>query len=149
MTIDELKHLKRLEAENDEFKRLAKEANDKAMAQKQMDLWISQANQFSAINPSFDFRAEIANPDFMDLLQRGVDVRSAYNVIHLNDIVESAKQVSEKQVIDRVKSRNNRPDELTNTLSSNVTIKSDPNQFTDDDMENIKKLVEQGKRIVF
>lgn len=149
MSIDELKHLKQIEAENQEYKKMVKEAQDKAQVTKQIETWQKQAYEFSAVNPSFDFKAEIANPEFMDLLQRGVDVRAAYNVVHLNDIVESAKQLSERQVIDRVKSRNNRPSELTNTLSSNVTIKSDPNSLTDDDLENIAKLVGQGKKIVF
>lgn len=153
MTVEQLKHLKQIEAENDEFKRQTAEANNKALAAKQVDQWIAQGKEFSAVNPGFDLNEEVNNPKtgqrFARLLQAGLSVQEAFNSIHMNEILNSAKQISEKEVIDRVKSRNARPDELTNGLTSNVRIKNDPNSFTDKDFEEIRKQVELGKRIIF
>lgn len=153
MTVEQLKHLKQIEAENEEFKRITAEANNKALAAKQVDEWIAQGKQFSAVNPNFNLNDEVNNPvtgmQFARLLQAGLSVQEAFNSVHLNDILNSAKQVSEREVIDRVKSRNARPDELTNGLTSNVRVKNDPNNFTDKDFEEIRKQVELGKKIVF
>lgn len=148
MSVDELIHLKQIEAENREFKRQAEEAQNKALMTEQINKWIEDARLFSEINPAFDFKAESQNSQFMGLLQAGIDVKTAYNVIHLNDIVASAGQVKEKETIDRIKSRNSRPDELTKGLTSKVTVKNDVNSFTDEDFERIKQLAAQGKRII-
>ena len=153
LTVEQLKHLKQMNFENEEFKRTAQEAQNKALAAKQVEDWVNQGKEFSAVNPGFDLNEEINNPDtgqrFARLLQAGLSVQEAFNSIHLNEILNSAKQVSTKEVIDRVKSRNARPDELTNGLTSNVRIKNDPNSFTDKDFEEIRKQVESGKRIIF
>lgn len=153
MTVEQLKHLKQIEAENEEFKRMSAEANNKMLAAKQVDDWVAQGKEFSAINPGFNLNDEINDPQtgkqFARLLQAGLNVREAYNSVHLNDILASAKQVSEREVISRVKSRNARPDELTNGLTSNVRVKNDPNNFTDKDFEEIRKQVESGKKIIF
>lgn len=149
MSVDEVIHLKRIEAENREFKRQAMEAQNRALMTEQINKWVDDAHKFSEMNPAFDFQKETQNQQFVELLKAGIDVKTAYNVMHINEIVDSAGQVKERETIDRIKSRNSRPDELTKGLTSKVAVKNDVNSFTDEDFERVKQLAAQGKRIVF
>lgn len=49
---------------------------------RQVSEWTAQGEWMKKIYPSFDFRAELQNKEFLDLLKKGLSVQQAYELIH-------------------------------------------------------------------
>lgn len=152
--VETLKEMKRLERENAAFK-AAREARERQeQAQRVYGDWMKQAEQLKTVYPSFDFAAETRNPQFLSLLKApGVDVRTAYEVIHRDEILGGAMQhtaqtVAQK-VVNDIAARGTRPQENGTAGQSAVVFKSDVNKLTKADRAEILKRVARGERIEF
>ena len=111
----------------------------------------------AGIYPGLSLEAEANDPEtgeqFMRLLSSGVDVRTAYEVIHKDDIISgamhyTAQKVKEKTVND-IRARGLRPQEngAQGSTAAKV-VKSDPKSWTDKDMDEVIRRVAAGERIV-
>lgn len=82
-------------------------------ANRQMELvrLQQQAEAVRAKYPDFDIPTEQQNPRFMEMLKRGVDMLTAYEVVHQDDIINRAVQDAEKKFTDKLRAKQNRPDE--------------------------------------
>lgn len=63
------------------------------MAQRQVQSWLSQGEELKSLYPGFDFNSEYANPEFKRLLLNGVPVKTAYYVLHMEEIQNKHAQV--------------------------------------------------------
>lgn len=158
LSVAQLKEFKRMERENAEFKRMAEEHDRQQHADMIYQQWINQSEQVKQIYGDFDLREEIGNPEtgerFMGLLRNGIDVKTAYEVIHKDDIIGGAMQYAvqrtEKRVADTIRARGMRPQE--NGAGGNATAmihKSDVNSLTKRDRDEIARRVRRGERITF
>ena len=84
----------------------------------------------------------------------GVDVRSAYEVVHRDEMrgaeMQYAAQRSAERMANAVRSNTARP--VENGLSSqqqNVVVKSDPRMLTKADRAEIRERVRRGEKIAF
>lgn len=156
LTVEQLKHLKKIERENAEFKRAAEEQQRRKEAGRVYSEWQRQADELKAIYPGFELEAECKSPDtgmrFVELLRNGIDVRTAYEVIHKDDLIGGAMQYTaeavRKKTLNDIRARGLRPAE--NGLSGNAAatvVKSDPKSFTKKDREEISRRVLRGERI--
>ena len=154
VTVEQLKTIKKLERENAAFREMAKERRQRAdqiYAQ-----WESQAQAAQAIYPGFDLREEINRTDtgerFMGLLRSGVDARTAYEVVHKDEIIGGAMQYTaqrvQEKVVNDIRARGMRPPENGgNGTGAARIVKSDPSAFTKKDRDEIARRVMRGERI--
>jgi hypothetical protein len=144
LTVAQYKDMLKIEHENKEYKeaeqsRLRKEHTDAKMTE-----WHKEATSLGV-----DLKAEADNPQtgkrFISLLSSpGIDVKTAYNAVHHDEIVSGAlKQasvVTEKIVTENIRTRGMRPDEAAAAGGAPVTIpKADPSKMTRQQREDWAK----------
>lgn len=154
ITVQQLKEIRKMERENAALKKQMQEQETKENASRLYAKWLDQAEQVSKIYPSFDLESEMQNPKFVDLLRvPSVDVRTAYEVIHKDEIIPSAMaftaQAVEKKLTNKIIANGARPIENGIVPQSASLIKSDPSQLTHKDIQEIRKRVAAGDTIKF
>ena len=154
VTVEQLKQFKKMERENTELKKLRDEKNAKEAAEKKVAGWMEESKQVKAIYPQFDLRSELQNPQFADLLRvPGVDVRTAYELTHKDEIIAGAMQFTaktvEKKIADKIAANGARPTENgLNSQSASLT-KSDVSQLTKAQRAEINRRVLGGEKVSF
>lgn len=153
ITVEQLKEIRKMEKENAELKRQMEEQNRKENANKLYAQWMEQAETAKAVYPSFDLRAEMQNPKFVDLLRSNIDVRTAYEVIHKDDIIAGAMQFTaekvEQKIADKIIAGGARPSENGNSSRGASVTKSDVSTLTRADRAEIARRVARGEKISF
>lgn len=153
ITVEQLKEIRKMEKENADLKRQMEEQNRKENANRLYAQWMEQADKAKAVYPSFDLRAEMQNPQFVNLLRNNVDVRTAYEVIHKDEIIPAAMQFTaktvEQKLTNKVIANGARPAENGNSSQGASVTKSDVSQLTKADRAEIARRVARGEKISF
>lgn len=152
MTVEQLKQFKKMERENEALKQAAAEQQRQNQARTVYAEWMQQAEAVKQMYPSFDLQTECQNETFVQLLRNNIDVKTAYEVLHRDDILGGAMaytaQKTREAMVNDIRTRGMRPSE--NGLSSNAAavVKTDVNKMTKAEREEIEKRVLRGERIV-
>lgn len=152
ISVEQLKEFKRMEKENTELKKLQEEQKSREAAEKKVAGWMEESKQVKAIYPQFDLKSEMQNPKFIDLLRvPGVDVRTAYELTHKDEIIAGAMQFTaktvEKKIADKIAANGARPTENgLNSQSASLT-KSDVSQLSKADILDIQRKVLRGEKV--
>ena len=153
MTVQQLKEVKRMERENAELKAQMQEAQRQENGKKLYAAWMQQADEAKKVYPSFDLKAEMNNPKFVDLLRSNIDVRTAYEVLHKDEIIPAAMQFTAKTVESKlaksIAANGARPSENGMSSQSAAVIKSDVSQLSKADRAEIIRRVQRGEKIRF
>ena len=153
LSVEQLKEVKRMERENAELRKQMQEKEAKEKGAQLYAQWMQQAEQAKTVYPSFDLRAEMQNPKFLDLLRSNIDVRTAYEVIHKDDIIHGAMQFTAKAVEQKVTQSiiagGARPSENGISGQSATVVKSDVSQLSKADRAEIIRRVARGEKIRF
>ena len=153
ISVEQLKEIRKLEKENAEFKRQREEQNRKENADRVYANWMQQADSLKTVYPSFDIKAEMQNPKFIDLLRSNIDVRTAYEVIHKDDIISGAMQfavqTANQKLTNKIIANGSRPSENGNSSQGSVVAKSDVSQLTKADRAEIIRRIQRGEKISF
>ena len=153
VTVDQLKEIKKMERENAELRKIKQEQENREKGQQLYSQWMEQAEKAKAIYPSFDLRAEMSNPKFTDLLRANIDVRTAYEVVHKDDIIPAAMQFTaktvEQKLTNKIIANGARPAENGSSSQSSTVVKSDVSQLTKADRDEIRRRVARGEKISF
>jgi hypothetical protein len=154
ITVEALKEIKKMERENATLKRQMDELNAKENADRQVAAWMQEAESVKAIYPSFDLGVELQNPKFIDLLNvPGVDVRTAFELTHKDDIIAGAMQFTaktvEKKLANKIMANGSRPAENGMNSQAASLTKSDVSQLSKEDILDIQRRVARGERIDF
>lgn len=153
VSVEQLKEMRKIEKENAELKRQMNERNAEENAAKLYSQWMEQANQASQIYPDLNLRAELQDPQFVNLLRNGVDVRTAYEVIHKDEIfpavMRHTAQTVEQKLTNKIIANGARPTENGNSSQSASLVKSDVSQLSKADREEIIRRVARGEKIRF
>ena len=151
MSVKQLKEVRSMERENAELRRQMQEQQTQENANKLYAGWMQQAEETRKVYPDFDLRAEMNNPKFLDLLRSNIDVRTAYEVIHKDDIIRGAMQFTaqtvEKKVAKSVAANRARPAENGMGSGSAAVVKSDPSLWTKEDRREVARRVARGEKI--
>lgn len=122
-------------------------------AQQMYSEWRQDAEKIKNIYPSLDFDTEIQDENFMSLLRSGIDVRTAYEVVHKDDIISGAMQFAsktvEKKLADKIAQTNRVPPRTGSGAAGAVNVKSDVSKLTRADRDEIARRVARGEKIVF
>jgi hypothetical protein len=146
MTVQQLKEVRKLERENAELKRTKN-------AEMLYNRWITESNEAKKIYPSFDLNTEMQNPKFTDLLRSNIDVRTAYEVIHKDEIIPAAMHFTakavEQKLTNKIIANGARPVENGNSSQGATVTKSDVSQLSKEDRAEIIRRVARGEKIRF
>ena len=154
LTVQQLKEIRRMERENADLKRQMEEQSVKENASKLYASWMNQAEQLKSVYPSFDLDTEMRNPKFVDLLRvPSIDVRTAYEVLHKDEIIPAAMQFTaqtvERKLANKIMANGARPSENGNHSQSAAVVKSDVSQLSKADRQEIARRVARGEKIRF
>lgn len=153
LSVKQLKEFKRIERENAAFKAQMSEQQKQESGRKLYAQWMQQADEAKKVYPSFDLRAEMNDPKFVDLLRSNIDVRTAYEVLHKDEIIPAAMQFAAKTVESKlaksVAANSARPSENGMSSQSAAVVKSDVSQLSKEDRAEIIRRVQRGEKIRF
>lgn len=146
MTVEQLKYVKEIERQNERYRQ-------KEKIQEINTQWAAQEQEAKAKFPEFDFAKEMQNEKFADLAFRGIDLKTAYEVIHMDDLMMGAMQKTAENVrkttVDNIRARNARPAENGTYKQPGAVVKRDVNKLSGSDIRNIIKRVQNGEHIEF
>ncbi len=153
ITVTQLKEIRKMERENADLKRQMEEQNRRENANKVYAQWMEQADKTKAVYPSFDLQAEMQNPQFVNLLRSNVDVRTAYEVLHKDEIIPAAMHFTaktvEQKITNKIIANGARPAENGNASQGATVVKSDVSQLSKADRQEIIRRVQRGEKISF
>jgi hypothetical protein len=153
MSVEQLKEVRKMQRETAELRKQIDEKDRKENAAKQYATWMEQAEEAKKLYPSLNFEAETQNPQFRQLLMSGIDVGTAYLVVHKDDIIPAAMQYTaktvEQKLTNKVIAGGARPTENGNASQGATVVKSDVSQLSRADREEIIRRVQRGEKIRF
>ena len=153
MTVEQLKKFRSMERENAELRRAQQEQQTQENANKIYAGWMQQAEETVKVYPSFKLDAEMQNPKFLDLLRSNIDVRTAYEVLHKDEIIPAAMQFTaktvESKIAKKIAANGARPAENGMSSGSAAVVKSDVSQLSRADRDEIRRRVARGEKIRF
>lgn len=156
MSVESLKAVKQMERENERLKAREQQSIADQRMRAHFETIARQAEEAKKLYPALDLGAEMQNPTFARLTSPGVgvDVRTAYEVVHRDEMrgaeMQYAAQKSAERMANAIRSNSMRPQE--NGLQSSqsaATVKTDPKTLTKADREEIKRRVRLGEKIIF
>lgn len=157
MTVEQLKQVKRMERENRQLREEMTKRQQEERARQTFAAWSQQAEAAKQMYPNFDLTAELQNPrtggQFAGLLKNNIPVKTAYEVIHRDEIMGGAMQYTAQQVqkktVEDIRARGVRPAENGTGGQGAAEVKSDVHKLTKADREEIARRVARGERITF
>lgn len=153
LTVKQLKEIKALKMENEELRRQDAERKNQENRDRTYAKWMEQAKQAQQFYPSFNISEEAKNPQFLSLLNAGIDVKTAFEVIHKDEMIPAAMQYTaktvEEKIVNSIRANGTRPVENGMSSQSAATIKRDVSQLTKADRLEIERRVRNGEKISF
>lgn len=115
--------------------------------------WMQEAEQLQKVYPEFDFRGEMANPRFVELLRSRVDVKTAYEVVHKDEIIPAAMAYAaktvEQKLAGKIRTAGNRPAENGMNSQGAVLLGNDVARLSRKEIADVCRRVERGERVSF
>ena len=153
MSVQDLKSIRKMERENADLKRQMQEQQTKEKADKLYAQWLQQEQDTKKVYPSFNMQAEMQNPRFVDLLKSNIDVKTAYEVLHKDEIIPAAMQFTaktvEQKLTNKIIANGARPTENGMSSQGAAVVKSDVSQLSKADRAEIIRRVQRGEKIRF
>ena len=153
LSVEQYKYKLKLEKENAQKDKVLREMERRESANRAYAEWQKQSESLKTRYPNFSLEKEAANPQFVRLLQNGIDVKTAYETIHHDEILSGAMtQTAEavrKNVTDSIKARGLRPSENGINAQAGVIVKNDVTKLTPKDRAEIARRARMGETIKF
>ena len=153
LDVEEFKHIKAIESENRRLKS-QDEAREAEQRQREFVERVEREAQITrSLYPGFDLNAESENPAFRDLVVKGVDIRTAYEVVHRDEIIElkqkeAATMVSSKMQASQ-KAKAKRPSESAAGHQNAYSTAVDISKLTKEQMQAYKERARRGEKVTF
>lgn len=153
MSVEQYKAFQKLQRENENMKRIQQQQIGQEFAKNQAQKWYTEAEAVKAKFPGFDLSAELKNPSFISMLKSGTPVEHAYKVLHFDELMGNAMQVTaantQQAVVANVRARGARPQENGTASQSAFTVKDDVSKLSKKDRAEIARRVARGEKISF
>lgn len=153
VSVEKLREFETMKAENARMKNQMQEQERQEKGRQLYQTWMQQAEQAKAVYPSFDLQAEMQNEKFVDLLRSNIDVRTAYEVLHKDDIISGAMQYTaqtvKSNVAKSIAANGARPSENGIGSQSAAVVKSDVTKLNNKDIDEVMRRVARGEKISF
>ncbi len=153
MEPDAYREYTRMKAENEQLKAAEAERQRIAAINDSLADWQRQAQELQRIYPGFNLQQEAQNETFRSLLGNNIPVRTAYEVVHQQEIqqglIQRAAQEAKQKTVAGIQAKSGRPRENAAGKPQAGTIKSDLKSLTIKDFEEIDRRLARGERIRF
>ena len=144
MSVSQFMEFQKLQRENRALLQQQEAVLNQQRVDQQLALWSREAEALKQLYPNFSLEAEAQNPDFINLLQSGTPMEHAYKVLHLDEILNNERNVTaantEKQVMDNIRARGQRPQEAGLNSNNAISYKTDVSAMSD------KEILEMARR---
>lgn len=141
------------ERENETFGGEEREAQRNRLANAQVAQWEQQAAAARRVYPALDMQVELRSHRFADFLRSGLDVQTAYEIMHKDEILAAGMQYAARQAAEKVAQSvaagAKRPSEGGSGAGVAAIHKTDPAALTRNDMKEIYRRVASGERVSF
>lgn len=115
--------------------------------------WNMEARRIRETYPAFDLRREMENPGFVNLLRSRVDMQTAYEILHKDEIIPAAMayaaQRVERKLAENLRSSGMRPSENGTAGTGAVRLGSRVENLTRKEMADLCRRVERGEKLSF
>ena len=153
MEPDAYREFQRLKAENEAFKKAAEDRERNEAMNQKLTEWRRQEAQVQQMFPDMRLDTEIQNQQFAEMLGSGINVMTAYKVVHMDEIsqglVRNAAADAQRETIAKIQQKQNRPREGAAGKTQATTVRSDPRNLTAKDFDEIMRRAARGERIRF
>lgn len=153
MDVKSFKEFQKMKLENKAMQRAVEDRKLEETRRAQTQAWFVEAQEVAKKFKNFDFSAELENPDFVKMLQRGTPVEHAYKVLHFDELMSDAigatSAITEKRVADSVRANGSRPSENGTSSQSAFTVKDDVSKLTKKERAEIARRAARGEKIYF
>lgn len=155
LTVEQLKSIKKIERENAAFKRAEEERIRQEGDVQARQRLTQEVETMKKEFPNFNLETELASETgerFASIVRSGVDLKTAYMVVHMDDMLGGAMQYTaaqvQQKVVNDIKARGMRPTENGGN-SAAVAVKKDPSQMTRKERDELAARALRGERIEF
>lgn len=146
-TEEQAEHVMKTERDAQLYQAMMERQKTEANRQNELRKLQQQAEAVRAQYPDFAVEAEMQNPRFMEMMRRGVDMMTAYEVAHKDDIINRAVQDAEKKFNDKVRAKQDRPDENGAGVSSTAAVTAvDISKMSRKEFQAFQKRVLSGEK---
>lgn len=98
MTVEQVKEFHKLEREN----RMLRAQQEEELMKAQWAEWDRQFNELKTIYPNADPQAELQNENFTRLMNAGVPIRDAFELVHKDELTRGAMQFAANKVAEKM-----------------------------------------------
>lgn len=149
MTTEQVKEWHKIERENARLKAIEDERRKQAVFAD----WARQEAELKQIYPNFDFQTEMQSENFARMLNAGTPMRKAFEVNHIDELMQGAMQFTAgkvaTQVTNSVAANQARPSENGLNQSVPTLKKMDISNLSKEDMDKLIARAAAGEKIDF
>lgn len=149
MTVEQYQRMTQAESEN----RVLRERIEQEQTERRREETYAELNrQAEAVKmqyPGFDVGAELRdNQQFGELVRRGIDMLTAYQVTHQDEILAATRERVEQQTLEKVRTKQKRPAENGTGGDGGTPIARDVSKLSRNEFAELEQRVLRGERIV-
>lgn len=111
LTLEQMREFQRLEMQSKQFEQMQQQQWQQEQMQRQWYDWRQQEAVLQQQYPTFTLDEAYENQEFMSLVQSGVNLKTAYEVLNMDTIKANAAKEAEKKATQNIKNRQSRPGE--------------------------------------
>lgn len=153
MTVEQYAEFRKLQRENDQFKQMQLRRQADESAKMQVRQWVQEAEELKQDYPDFDLDAFVNDPQNVEYLRHHVPMRMIYEFANREaiqaNVAAHAAQQTEKNVVEGIRAKGQRPKENGSVTQPGVIVKTNVDELTNEDIDRIIRLVQQGEKISF
>ena len=141
--------LKGLRQENEKLRAAVDEKRTNGV--KAMENLVGQAEEIGRVYPGFDWRKEMENGQFSGLIAAGVDGRTAYEVVHKEELLRRAMQYASRRAGEQMaRSIATGGKRVGENGGRSISIsRSDPRTLNSQELSEIRQRVMNGEKVRF
>jgi hypothetical protein len=153
MPVEQVKNMHKANREIDELRRTVQHMQAKEEADRRLAVWMQQEEATKKVYPNFDMETELKNPQFVELINNNIDVKTAFEVLHHDEIFPAAMQYTakavEEKITKKIAANGARPSENGTGARASAVVKSDVSKLTKYDIDEVARRVARGERVTF
>lgn len=148
LEVEQYKELMKLRAENQQYRQQQEMTEQQRFIRSRIEEWQRQGDELKNVYSDFDLQTELENRDFKGLLNVGIPMKQAYELVHMEEIQAAIKEKAERAVMDHIRANGSRPTENGVKNSNGFVLGKNVSELTKADRDEIKRRVQRGEKII-
>ena len=141
--------IRRLIAENQYLRKIQAEEAQNRSAESKASKLREEAEETKKVYPDFDFKTQLENEQFVNLLKAGLGVKKAYEASNIDAILANNEKNTEKMVVDSIRSKGARPVENGSDTTGGIVLEKNISKLTKKERRELANRAAMGETIRF